>query len=231
VDQLTAADSTLTLILMQRHFNIPVTMPVLLRSGPSEADGHATWEPGFAGLKSVRVLKSSDTRSLSSLSALDRERLLGVIALAKALQARDSLAAANACVRLSGLNDPGLKTLLHKVATRSTRYAQAELSRLVSDVLSEVKLKLWWSGESFRPALLCPDLRTALYVQALLSIVGGRALVVCPHCGRAFVQKRSDQDYCSVGCRDNHRIARWRAKRKRSLGKAKQDRKSRRKKS
>jgi hypothetical protein len=86
------------------------------------------------------------------------------------------------------------------------------LSYEVSEMLnSSSRLVLWWTGERFAPAIWCDDIKTAFYVRALLSVVGGVGLRICPHCGEVFFQERPDQNYCSVAHREAHRVARWRA--------------------
>jgi hypothetical protein len=88
------------------------------------------------------------------------------------------------------------------------------LSYVLSMELREARLVLWWRDQSFRPALWCPDMKTAWYARALLKVVGGKGFGVCPHCGAWFVQERPDQIYCKVSHREAHRVARWRAQRK-----------------
>ncbi|MFZ3214201.1 MAG: hypothetical protein WA188_22065 [Terriglobales bacterium] len=86
------------------------------------------------------------------------------------------------------------------------------LSYEVSEMLtSSCRLVLWWTGERFTPAIWCDDIKTAFYVRALLSVVGGVGLRICPHCGDVFFQERRDQNYCSIAHREAHRAARWRA--------------------
>jgi hypothetical protein len=80
------------------------------------------------------------------------------------------------------------------------------LSRLMSEGLEAVRLVLWWSGDKVRPAIYCPNLRAAVYIFLLTKKWG-----VCPHCGDFFIQKRPDQNYCSIAHREAHRVARWRA--------------------
>lgn len=75
-------------------------------------------------------------------------------------------------------------------------------------------LVLWWTGKHFTPAIWCDDIGTAFYVQALLNMLGGKGLRVCPHCGETFFQQRPDQSYCSIPHREAHRVARWRSHQK-----------------
>ncbi len=93
------------------------------------------------------------------------------------------------------------------------------LSREVSQrVLTSAQIVLWWSKEGFRPALYCEDLKTAFYVRSIFHIAtGGRAILICPHCGDPFVQKRSNQDYCLPAHRDAHRVARFRERKRKSI--------------
>ena len=88
------------------------------------------------------------------------------------------------------------------------------LSYVLTNQLRDAKLVLWWTGQKFRPALWCPDVRSAFYARVLLGVVGGKGFGLCPHCGMWFVQDRPDQTYCSISHRETHRVARWRSKQK-----------------
>jgi hypothetical protein len=91
------------------------------------------------------------------------------------------------------------------------------LSRQLSTELLGVQLVMWWTGWHFTPALFCPYEPTALYVRALLGFAGTtRGLAVCPHCGTFFIQDRTDQQYCTIAHREAHRVARWRARKKKN---------------
>jgi hypothetical protein len=94
--------------------------------------------------------------------------------------------------------------------------AENDAHWLISEELSEIisassHLVLWWNGKRFTPAIWCDNVKTAFYVRALLDVVGGKGLRICPHCSEIFFQKRPDQNYCSVAHREAHRVARWRA--------------------
>lgn len=98
---------------------------------------------------------------------------------------------------------------------RPSSWAAKDVRWLVSEELSDKisafsRLVLWWSGKYFTPAIWCDDMTTAFYVRALLDVVGGKGLRVCPHCSEVFLQQRPDQNYCSVAHREAHRVARWR---------------------
>jgi hypothetical protein len=100
----------------------------------------------------------------------------------------------------------------------SNSYSKADprvlLSYVLSNELRDARLVLWWADRRFRPALWCPNVKTAFYARVLLGVVGGKGFAVCPHCGNGFVQDRPDQEYCSISHREAHRVARWRAQQK-----------------
>lgn len=97
-------------------------------------------------------------------------------------------------------------------SSRAAKDACWLLSEDVSEMLSaSSRLVLWWTGERFTPAIWCDDLKAAIYVRAMLSVVGGKGIRICPHCSEIFFQRRPDQNYCSVAHREAHRVARWRA--------------------
>jgi hypothetical protein len=101
------------------------------------------------------------------------------------------------------------------------------LSTALSNELRDARLVLWWVNQKFRPALWCPDMKTAFYARVLLGVVGGKGFCVCPHCCEWFVQDRPDQTYCSVSHREAHRVARWREQQKlKATKKAKKRRKN-----
>lgn len=158
-----------------------------------------------------------DRSALDTLSKPEKEEFLGTVALTEALSSEDPIAIENALKRLLSLHDPRLAALVGTLAKRNLAVAEAELSRIVSKNLSGVELKFWWDGDRFLPALLCPSLKAALYVETLLRSVHGGALAVCPRCSTPFVQTRSNKHYCSVHCREAHRVARYRAKLKAAL--------------
>jgi len=97
-------------------------------------------------------------------------------------------------------------------SSRASKDARWLLSEELSETLSaSARLGRWWTGKRFTPAIWCEDVKTAFYVRALLDVVGGKGLRICPHCSEVFFQQRPDQNYCSVAHREAHRVARWRA--------------------
>jgi hypothetical protein len=98
------------------------------------------------------------------------------------------------------------------LSPREREDARWLLSRQLSQELAGVQLVLLWTGNRFTPALYCPYPPSALYVRALLL----KTLAICPHCGTPFSPKRTDQQYCSIAHREAHRVARWRAGKKKA---------------
>ena len=127
----------------------------------------------------------------------------------------DDLAFGAAIIPLFGLSPGQEKEAIERWSGyRHGPRAEADekwlLSQLMSEALGTAKLVLWWSGKRFRPALYCPDNKTAINAFLLMK-AAGTGWGVCPKCGSFFEQKRSDQTYCSIAHREAHRVARWRA--------------------
>ena len=159
---------------------------------------------------------------------IDKECLLGLVDLMRAFESRDELHKRKALLRIEEaygdlpadepkwvLRNMFFPRFPRKKSKLELKFPLAEhqISAVASEFLKESDFVLWWTGKRFVPAFLCHDMAAALSVKALLGIVGGRALLVCPHCTKPFVQARSDQHYCSIRCREAHRVARWRATR------------------
>lgn len=230
---------------MKRSKYEPVTaLPILIPLTQSEAhkaEGWATflsderlaWVRRKTGQDRVpvRSLRDRDlsTKTMEQLrSKGGAHRVTGLITLARAIEAQDSLAQEKAAER-----DPTLKVLIRRVRTAARQdleLPQRRLSQLLSEFLESVQLVLWWTGKQFLPALYCAGgLEGALLVHTLFSIVGWRkGLGVCPYCGSMFRKQRADQDYCSVAHREAHRVARWRGAKKRTASKSRKERRKRR---
>ena len=61
--------------------------------------------------------------------------------------------------------------------------------------------------------MLCDNMRTAVAYKMLFN-----GIRICLRCHRLFSGKEN-QDYCSVQCREAHRVARWRESQKMKLKK------------
>jgi len=128
--------------------------------------------------------------------------------------AREELNFARALTKLMGLRPDQTKEALEihdglRPAPQAGKDPHLLLSYLVSGALRDSHLVLWWSGQVFKTAILCPNMKAAFYARALLG-----AIRICPHCTETFFPQRADQNYCSVPHREAHRVARWRANNK-----------------
>lgn len=150
----------------------------------------------------IAYQKAQDLRISNGRKELDDLADLGPL-----LAPLMGLTADEAVEHFSGLG-PGL---------RARKDVRCLLSFELSESLDGARLVLWWTETEFKPAIWCPDMKTGFYARALLSVVGGTGIRVCPHCGDFFLQERSDQFYCSIAHREAHRLARWRQKKKTEL--------------
>lgn len=173
---------------------------------------------------------------LLSVTESDKEFFLALVALLKGMEEKDRLAIVRARERVIvalgrkqglGLDSDWVQRTASELGLKPGQEAKAlELATLgpgqavdiswlysavVSNELDGVRLVLWWSANQFKPALYCPDLKSALFTFILMRIVAGKGWGVCPQCGNFFVQRRSDQAYCMIAHREAHRVARWRA--------------------
>jgi hypothetical protein len=219
-------------------------IPVLIACSYGERDGmvnlappQANFKDTLASLHPMRALRDTDLNRNSeagrkfwrALPTADQNRLLALIGMRQALEANDPLSVEKReeayrrvvpelLAPMAGIHEP-LKENFHADMARlfaARGKSFNVLERLLTHTLRNARLILWRKEKEQRllPAIYCPDAATALYVRALLGIAGGKALLVCPHCGTPFLQRRSDQDYCSIRCREAHRVARWRAERR-----------------
>jgi hypothetical protein len=213
---------------------VTTLVPILVNTKQGEVGKPASFRLRTKRPTLVREFTDADIKGvLRSLKEEDSARFYSLLELIKALQRNDSLALAHAIERLekslrrnSSENKmnvgPGSgKTwwlgfaLTLRDMENKKQNSQWLLSRHLSEELREVKLVLWWTGKHFTPALYCLLESSALYVRALLGLGSAtKTFMVCPHCGTAFIQDRTDQQYCSVAHREAHRVARWRARKR-----------------
>jgi hypothetical protein len=59
------------------------------------------------------------------------------------------------------------------------------------------------------PAILCKTFAAAVAFKLFFHGLG-----VCPHCANLFIKEHPRQACCSIACREAHRIARWRSRKK-----------------
>lgn len=205
----------LTLLSVQRDKYKTVTVPILIYASKESRDGTASFLPDFEGLRPVRILRDKDLTPTGeiwrSITKREQDELIATANLIRAVEKEDSLAARHACAALAGGKSPELRMIVLEVAEKVAAYPQTKLDETISERLKSARLVLWSYRGKPTLALFCPDRVTAFFARLLLSRVSGKGLVVCPQCGVPFVQKRPNQEYCSIQHREAHRVARWRA--------------------
>ena len=92
-------------------------------------------------------------------------------------------------------------------------WAGVDVAKLATAPMQAARLVLWFVSGKFIPAIYCPDLRTAIFVRAFLS------LQTCAHCGIVFGSEKENVIYCCPAHGHAHRVARMRAKKGRKYGK------------
>jgi hypothetical protein len=179
----------------------------------------------------VRVIADADVIKNGGLNPEWKERLLanewnficGVNLLFRAEEVGDSTVAKEAYELLSPL-------LFGRAMTASASKAinlaisvltikeniGLDLEELISHALKNVRLVCWqrWPDKRTIRAkravgLYCPDHMTAIAAKMILGNIR-----VCLRCHAAFIAKRPKQNCCCVQCREAHRLARWRARKK-----------------
>ncbi len=175
----------------------------------SEAVGLATFLSGERGKIPVRPLRDQDLGSKETRYWLERTGYASAFQpLLKLGQAITEHAVTE--------RFPELHALIQ--AKKDVELPHRTLSQRLSRLLDGVQIVLWWDGARFLPALYCAGgVVEAILVRLLLTIAAGEkglGLRVCPHCSKLFLQARPDQSYCSVPCREAHRLARYRERQK-----------------
>jgi len=126
------------------------------------------------------------------ISDRDREKLLGLLLLTKALADKDPRTLELAIQRTAKGTE---KESVEKVAGWV-------LAGQLAKGLRGAELILWTNKDgSAAPGLRCDDILSALYVLAVLQFGGGVGLGSCIMCGNPFVQERKTRKTCSDTCR------------------------------
>jgi hypothetical protein len=113
-----------------------------------------------------------------------------------------------------------------KAAKNPRRQFSYEVSEAACSMF-QTQIVLWWFEGAFRPAIYCPDAKTALYIHTFfLAPVCGLGFRICPYDGEQFFQDRPNQEYCCPAHREAHRVARFRDAKKRKVAKQRKDGKS-----
>lgn len=207
----------LTLFSVQRDMYKTVTttaIPLLIHCSPAEKDGTTGFLGGFEGLRPVRILRDKDLHPKSKFwqsIGKQQQEIVAAAQLVDAVEKRDRLAARNAFAGLAKSESALLQHLASEAPEKFKSYLQIRLDQVISERMKSAHLVVWNFRGKPVLAVYCPDNVTALYTKLLMNRVSGRGLAVCPKCGLPFVQKRPNQDYCSLQHREAHRVARWRA--------------------
>ena len=165
------------------------------------SDPHDRWVSHFseskrdwqAGHTAVRAITSADLGRLSEIFRPEELPLVvGVADLQRAINKKDEAGfwLANEKVRpwQRQRNMPGV-TITYKAIGRDWGAAQSLYADLMNELTQNVRLILWQPERGqLRPALYCPDLKTAKFVLLLM----GR-IRVCPKCKEIFRPKKGEK--------------------------------------
>jgi len=195
------------------------TIPLLVPCPPKEPhDGIANFyiektPHGHRSGPRIRLVTQKDLRDAELRKTLDQRELdllIGAVMLRHGLEKRDEHERRHGFEKLMPWLDPGLNSagLLDHFAG-VPGHAVIKLSRAATQLVEDARLVLWFwpKQQRFTPAVYCPSLKTALFINSLL----GR-IRVCPYCATVFTTEKKNVDYCCTAHRDAHRMARWRAK-------------------
>jgi hypothetical protein len=86
--------------------------------------------------------------------------------------------------------------------------AQSALGDILTSLVSNVRLRVGVQrGEGLVPSWHCPDLLSAIYLQAYLLVTKSKPIRFCesPACRQPFVPNSGKHIYCKDGCRSNAR--------------------------
>jgi hypothetical protein len=203
---------------MQRDMYDTVTIEIIVPASSADSEGE-TWydEPVKVRRFTTKDLDYNSVRGKKTREQIDPQRwndMLNLASLMRAIKVKDDLAAEKAILNLRTNRGP-LLLRVTEALIKEPGFTQHILVKELSNLLDGLRLVMWSWSEGVGLALLCPDLASALLVRVVMSSIGTSAgLRICPKCSGVFLQKRADQDYCSVKCREAHRVERWRAGRK-----------------
>jgi hypothetical protein len=215
-------------------------LPVLVKCTPGKEDGWAGSDPvqmftSAALLKwvnSVKVAKSKNFAAerpftfLKGIDVLKRARKLRDVKAARdagemlraafnleqgkdqEFLASDPVQAATFSVRVFGMkalaDDVRSETFISKFITEKVADVRPVYWRMVKPGLSRGQ-----RYTALSPAMYCPDLKTAFAYTLFF-----KEICVCLRCHSFLLQERDNGNYCDRACRDAHRSARWRERKK-----------------
>jgi hypothetical protein len=206
---------------------VTTALPVLVPAhGREPFDGWGYFFPADrTETMAVRVVQELDVKARLRTIFQPKELPLfvGAIELKQAYDAKDELALQRATDKVrpwiphcASLQEIRWESQDGRVSLRTTgqkwNATRWNYSGLMADMFQSARLVIWFSekDERFLPALYCPDWKTAAFVMTFT----GR-IRVCPRCSTIFVPSADNVDYCTPAHREAHRVARWRAEKKR----------------
>jgi hypothetical protein len=188
-------------------------IPVLLACRQSELDGVVMHVESSEEAQNLGRVREIGLKALAlfvndwptfkhkygQISDDDRSKLLGLLLLGKALADKDQRVLDLAVERLA--TGPFSNFRKHSLE----RQPGMELGRELSKGMRAVEFVLWIKDDgkdsTILPGVRCPDIRSALYTLAVLSIEGGAGLGACVICGTPFIQVRKTRKTCTDSCR------------------------------
>src|ERR1035437_558858 len=201
------------LTMQRDAYETVTDLPILVPCSAREQEGLATFlgKLGFQPVRAFAdsdLTPKSKRNPLRTMLESEQRFFAAIVALQHALEKKDRLAATRAREKLTRAiaekerivldpdhvrqlaSSPGIKperAELMALELYTLRPGEEDervlLSVRVSEALASVRLVLWCSGTQFRPALYCPDLKSALYTFVLMKTVSGQSWGVCPFCG------------------------------------------------
>ena len=161
-----------------------------------------------------KTLNPEDYDLLTGILDLKEARETATLDLKKARIKIDSLLLARAYQKLA--KHLGWTDIIRKYPLPSAAWANVHVPRLATESMAAARLVLWYSKRlgRFIPAIHCPNLRTAIFARAFLT------LQTCPKCGEVFLPDKKNRIYCRPAHGQAHRVARMRAKQGRKYGKS-----------
>jgi len=203
---------------MQRDSYNTVTVPILIPASKEWSEGET-----YSDDERVRVREFTDDdadktitcgkESWDQLSTGEKTHILRFGDVLRALETKDQSEIEKAMLVLKSDSGPISQGVAKRLVKESGYIPDALIFELCRH-LGDVRLVLWKQLDGrLAPGLLCANAATAYWIRTLWSAVGAKAGPrLCPKCSKMFTQTRADQEYCSIKCREAHRVERWRAR-------------------
>ncbi|HEV2116156.1 MAG TPA: hypothetical protein VGR48_09045, partial [Terriglobales bacterium] len=191
-----------------------IALPVLIPAdGVAEGiviDPKGSMKDSLSGVRRLHKKELKASRVAEKLTAEEWRELRGVTSLKIAL-AKDDPLATHAALSLLGRNPENFGDTMG--GDNLLEYGRIIATAPLTNALRRAQLVYWVTRKTWHLGLgiFCPDFKTGVAVHLLLT----DAFRVCPRCHKTFEVEHPGQMCCSIQCREAHRIARWRARKKR----------------